>query len=337
MQYIEIEIEQKQAKEGAGRRRKQPKGRAFSAALLAFVLGDALWNNTVDHGQEMRPLYALVAGTGEAMRAFVANVRAGRRAVQKVEPAYGAPVLQRWNWLRSVVYDFVPQRTPHGDLYQIAARRLVAEDPAQTDREECRYLLVTPAHWVRRQRASLAGDHNAAAAVAAHARALGLADPSGRGPLPPRATLGEEEVLDLAPVAARFMAYLDKRTRRPLPPRLDWEVHLLLAALRDGLASLAQRPDGHGRRRQEPTSDPADAWWWARHGWAEGCREWGVQGDFRLRDDGALLLPSIYVRASQERLDALLTREIGRFERLARGERAEAVYGEGTRVEPAAA
>ncbi len=43
------------------------------------------------------------------------------------------------------------------------------------------------------------------------------------------------------------------------------------------------------------------------------------------------------MRASQERLDALLTREIGRFERLARGERAEAVYGDGTWVEPAAA
>jgi hypothetical protein len=75
-------------------RSAQSKGREFTVTLLGYVCADSLWELGAG-GEAMRPVWIAYVGPDQAVRAFTANFRAGRKA-------------------RSGALDFeIPKSSPH--------------------------------------------------------------------------------------------------------------------------------------------------------------------------------------------------------------------------------
>ena len=298
--------------------RPAPKTRRFAAYALAWITGRELWPDPTVTTDHIRPLWLLLtAGEEATLRPFLANLRAGRPAdlTESTAPhRYDTRPPPRMELLKSAGYSALWQRGCGADrasvttLYQPA---LTALDPGLIDPTGVRFLCLPPVWWVAREAAALRTDSAQCHALVQHGRALGICD-SQRAPsdrrLPVPLTLSAADLLDLAPQAAYFAAYLDRRTARPLINDLAFAVQLYLAALLAGVASRSQTRTSlqqhHDHwRAQEP--DPADPWWWARH---------AAYHDFVEVETATVgLLPGIACATDQATLDRLLATEVQRY------------------------
>jgi hypothetical protein len=85
------------------------KGREFSAELLAYVKADTFWSGGQTDTDNNRPIWAMLGGTEQELRSFVANIQMGQRAALPVKDySRSAPI--RFEWLKSGGYRYLWQK-----------------------------------------------------------------------------------------------------------------------------------------------------------------------------------------------------------------------------------
>ncbi len=296
--------------EARSKKRAAPaKSRSFSAIKLAHVCAGMLWEGGEVKSDTIRPVWMLLTGTDTELRPFLANFRMGRQAALATNESHHSrkkPV--RFELLKSAGYSFSSRRiaSPDGTTSEVVTATLdevLALDPGMVDPAGCCFLALPPAWWVVEQRARLRADRVRCEQIVTHARALALHRVDG--PLLPKGVaFTPDELLDLAPIAAYVLAYIDRRTRRPLLMGLDFAVQLYLAGLRDGVLSFSATAESARNSYRTPTSK-TDRWLWARHQWAESFVE---------EDTGSVgLLPGVVGWTTHEQLDRLLAAEVLRY------------------------
>ena len=252
------------------------KGRAFRGYELASVRADRLWSGgETDTGEIERPVWVMFAAGDQEIRPFIANVAAGRKAAL-VEPRGDINRGKGLELLRSAGYRFTFQREAEGVIATACIPELFAIDPGMIDPAGVRFVLLPSAEWAMAQEI----DTNA---IVRHVQRL-----------TPRPPLDDAQVASLAATAFLFAAYLDRRTRAPLPADGRFYVQLLLACLRDGVASWTSPLERH--RRDE--------------------RRWGINPKLQFFERGTTgvgLLPGLAVSTSHETLERLLAAQVSKF------------------------
>jgi hypothetical protein len=285
------------------------KSRQFSAELLAYVTADSLWPGGQADTDNLRPIWAMLGGSEQELRAFVANLQLGHLAAIPKE-GYSRSAPTRFEFLKSGGYRYVwhkvsgltfggqeggnspAQQLALVTIYQPELFRL---DPGMVDPELCRFVMLPPLWWVERELARLREDEISCAHLLAHARALGL---EGWG-------LGfeAEEILSQVPAAAYFAAYLDRRTQKPIPDSLDFYLQLYFHALREGIATLSLHPASANPYRNDSAKE---AWGWARHKTAKNTSQSYLEIDTHLVG----LASGVAVNVTQARLDKFLAEQV---------------------------
>lgn len=200
------------------------RGRSFRATCLAYVRADKFWQE--GRGDALRPIWAMFAGSDAEVRAFAANIRAGRRAVFASERGRSMSSAPPVELLRSAGYEFSWQRELEGSIFTAHVPRFFRIDPGLVDPEGVSFVLLSEAAWLRRQGVDCAGPMG-------HARRLGY-------------EVDEDGFETIAPAAHLFAAMLDRRTRCPILSDPRFFVQLLLACLRHKLATLSRRSEYGG-------------------------------------------------------------------------------------------
>ncbi len=202
------------------------KGRSFGAEKVCHITANAMWEGGRADTQTIRPVLLRLLGTESGLRAFTANVRMGRPMEVPSGKSYGHDAPTRYECLRSAKYTYTTQRTPDGAICTIYQSALLALDPGLMDPELISFVCLTPDWWTVAQFATIRQD---AALCQALVRAGQLIDPDTKA----------DTLLGLAPHAMRVAAYLEKRTRRPMPAGIPFALALLLAAHQAGLLEHA--------------------------------------------------------------------------------------------------
>jgi hypothetical protein len=107
-----------------------------------------------------------------------------------------------------------------------------------------------------------------------------------------------ERIAEMVATAYLFAAYLDRRTRAPIPPDGRFYLQLLFACLDAQMASWSH--DGYS---------------YHDHGFGKGAGFGFVEKGI----DAAGLLPGVAFMASHEAIEALLAKEIALFFKMTRG------------------
>lgn len=189
------------------------KGRSFQATMIASMTAPRLWEQG-QAGNDERPVWAVLAGTDASLRAFVANLRLGKKAEQHTN-SYRRST-DRFEFLRSVKYRQLWSRQTEGTVVTIYHPDLFNMDPGMVDPQGVRFVCAPPTSW--------AADQNIdATPIIQHLRILG-------------SKLTDEEIVPLLPLAYLWAVYLDRRTRFPIIADGRFYVQLFLAALDVGLA-----------------------------------------------------------------------------------------------------
>lgn len=286
---------------------KTGKTRSFSAVYLASLRADPLWDGgRTDTGKVVRPVFLAVAGSEAALRPFLANLRLGRKAVDtqgdrsryNQETAYVA-------LLKSAVYTTALQRHEAGTVAQIFLQELFLVDPGMIDPGIVSFLVTTPGWWHAAEAAALAADREMCGRLLDHARRAGLHGvPAGVDGGPGFGhrykgdPLTDDELLDLAPEAARFAQFLDRRTRRPIPNDPAFYLQAYVRAFGLGLASRAHNGN-YGARR------------WCEQEWARGTQEFNMTR-FGFR-------PSAVFHATPAAVDFFLAGEVRLYHEVSNG------------------
>lgn len=177
------------------------KGRSFQATLVASMTAHRLWEQG-QAGNDERPIWALFAGTDAGLRAFVANLRMGKKAGRATK---------KFEFLRSIKYRQLWSRQPEGTMVTLYHPDLFNMDPGMVDPTGVSFVCAPPTSWV-------SGQNIDAAPIIQHLRALGSMMP-------------EDEIVQVLPLAYLFAVYLDRRTRFPILSDGRFYVQLFLAAL----------------------------------------------------------------------------------------------------------
>jgi hypothetical protein len=193
------------------------KGRSFAAVCVGTIEADSLWDGGQTATENMRPVWALFAGSDAELRPFMANLRTGRKAQFIKGTGYYGKKQERLETLRSAGYQIAWQREAEGSLATMYLPEIFQIDPGMVDTREVRFIVLPSVDWAPAQIID-------PGPIVQHARKLG-------GPL------GSEEIAALVPLAFLFCAYLDRRTRRPIYSDGRFHMQLLLACLTQGLAS----------------------------------------------------------------------------------------------------
>ncbi len=298
MKTLTISLDTEQA---ARRRRYQSKGRCFRALKLAHVTCDALWEGS-GNGDTIRPVYIQLAGLETELRPVVANLRGGRKAEIEGEGSRSNP--PKLELMKSAGYSWSWQRglDEQGACAVTAwIDGLCTMDPGMVDPAGCSFLCLTPRWWAERETARTQQDEPLAGAILAHWDKLQMIAEVSKRVFPPTFNFKPaEEVLALVPQAARFAAYLDRRTRRPLVTRPEFFLQLYLAALSRGVASL---------------SSPADRYSYSRN---EGPLAWAQHVPTFVEVDTAEvgLLPGVACDVKHAELETFLAEQVALFFKL---------------------
>mgnify|MGYP001564961436 FL=1 len=189
------------------------KGRSFQATLLAYALADSLWVGGCTGGDVTRPAWMLFGGSDSALRAFVANLQTGRKAVNPFGRKWDNN--EKFEVLKSAGFQYAWQRTPIGSVVTVFLPDLFRIDPGMVDPKGIQFCLLPAKDWLQ----------PADPTAEAHIRKLGV---------PKVAEKMLSHALALAPI---FIAYLDRRTRCPLIPDVRFYAQVLVASLTVGHAS----------------------------------------------------------------------------------------------------
>jgi len=196
---------------------QEGKGRSFTATCLATIEAGALWQGGDNKSDLLRPAWAMFAGSENELRPFMANLTLGRRAL-----IHGKQYSRRSSdgaleFLKSAGFSVSWQREAEGAIATIFLPDLFSLDPGMVDPSGIRFVLAPPSSWLQAQVV------NAGPAVK-HAARLGY-------------PIKEEDLAPLVPFAMLFCAYVDRRTRCPIPSGDRFPLQLMLACLSNGLAS----------------------------------------------------------------------------------------------------
>lgn len=240
------------------------KSRIFRVVKLAHVSCNALWAGGEADTDDVRPVWLMLTGTPTELRPFLANLRMGKRAdlgVLGESKGYSRSKPTRFGLLKSAGYQFTTQQLSTGEAVVTAYLPDVLRlDPGMIDPERVSFLALPPQWWVVRQRSQLRGDQVLCAQILRHLSHLTLP-----------VALSPDERLDLVPEAMYVAAYLEQRTRRPMPSAPAFALQLLLAGLQAGIFSYSQTEAStraHSSYYGNSAVDTADRWWFARHKWA---------------------------------------------------------------------
>jgi hypothetical protein len=236
----------------------EKKGRSFQAALLGFVRADHLLPfGPAD--RRIRPLMLSVAATESEMRAFLANLRCGRTA------ATGDQYSDlKFELLKSGGYEYFTLRTARGVAVTAFLPSLFRHDPGMVDPAGATFVCLPPIAAVAPE-SPRAVEHVLARAPKLDAAALA----------------------ELSRIAPLFCSFLDRRTRCPLVPDERFQLQLLVAALRQQVATLGRDLKSFDHRRRF------------------GYEESGL--------DVLRLAPGVAFSASHEDIEALLAEQVALY------------------------
>lgn len=266
---------------------EKAKGRSFAATLFAWVEADRLWEGGSSDTEVRRPVYA-VLGCDDGAASFVkANIRLGRRLdVPDGETGSrydGVKTAERWEFLKSGAYRVDEQRIPGvGSMLEVRMPSLLLiEGDGMVDPKEASFVMLPTRAWCEAQ-------HADNAAALRHLRAVGCKVPD--------ATL-HERFPYLAATGALFCAYLDRRTRCPIPADPRLYVQIMVGAIQAGLAGCSVPVDRHAR--ETPF----------------GCTRGLKYSEHGL--DRVGLLPGVAFKALHEKLEPFLAAEVAKYLRVA--------------------
>lgn len=267
---------------------KEGKGRTFMANLIAYVTADTLWEQSAGDGS--RPVWLSYAASEGEVRPFTANLRMGKKA------EIGAKETVSWRrkkepyleLLKSVGYEFTTQRFVEGTVMTAFLPELFRLDPGMVDPQGAKFIVLPPQEWLDNQNVDVD-------TIVSHCRSLGYIDtgllPNGKkrpdyeDPTWPSEAL----VRQLAPMAPLFVSYLDRRTRAPLIQDARFHTQLLIAALKNGVASLSVEDSYRSARG------------FGRH--AKFCF-------MEKHTKSAGLAPGVAFSATHDKIEALLAEEV---------------------------
>jgi len=202
---------------------KEGKGRSFGAVLLASVEADLLWAGGQSVSENIRPVWAMFAGSDQSLRAFMANLTTGHKA-KCVASSYRSRNADQIELLRSAGYQVAWQREAEGSIATVFLPELFQLDPGMVDPEGVRFVLLPTQEWYEAQ--TVADTHS----MVRHVRRVGY-------------DLPVAQVATWVPLSFLFAAYLDRRTRCPLIADGRFYLQLMVACLQQGLASFSTVPD----------------------------------------------------------------------------------------------
>lgn len=196
-----LSIETKPAREGQ-------KSRTFSVELLAWIVANDLWElGATSKDNTSRPVFMAFAGTHSAARAFEANLRCGRTAVE-------ASSGRRFEIPRSAGFRFDSVNRGEGTLKLIYLPHVFSMQPPTTEDDTLSFLCMPPSAWVDEQAATIES------AMGTEARE--------------------------AAMAAYFVAYLDARTALPIANDLRFHLELYRAAREEAWCEVSDRETSPG-------------------------------------------------------------------------------------------
>lgn len=278
------------------------KTRSFSAVYLASIRCDAIWEGgQTDTGLVVRPVYLAVAGSDAALKPFLANLRMGRKAVVH------DPKARSWDksnsyiaLLKSIQYGYAVQRHGDSSLVQVYLPEVWQVDPGMTDPEELRFMAATPVWWHSAQMETVG--YAASSKILEHARHAGLhALPTftaGHHHQYASDPFTDDDLLDLVPEAARFIQYLDRRTRRPIINTPAFYLQAYLFAFRSRLAS-------------RPVNDRYRRIWWQQ--------DWAVDSFQTFGIDRLGLRPPVAFKATADQVDEFLAGQVRLYKEVTDG------------------
>lgn len=267
------------------------KGRTFRATLLASVTADALWAAGATDTDWQRPVFAVFAGSEGELRPFAANLLLGRRVLTDKQ-TYRRKGLE---FLKSARYRQAWQREAEGSIVTVFLPELFLLDPGMVDPVEAKFVLLPSARWAEEQKLKTAE-------IVRYARGFPLIKRLNT-PLVNRWEIprdgfvepfSAERLASMVPTAYLFAAYLDRRTRAPIPADGRFYLQLMLACLEAGLASWASSFSSYSYSNDRKFGV------WGKDFEEDGCADAG-------------LLPGVAFKATHEALEALLAEEIATF------------------------
>ena len=266
--------------------KEEGKGRSFAATLVATITAYGVFPEGND-GKTIRPVWALFAATEAELRAFMANLKGGRKAQEGGYSRKGDDA--RLEFVRSIGFQTYWQREEEGATCTIYLPEVFQLDPGLIDPNGIRFVLLVPSDWARAQQVDRA-------APVKHTQALY-----------PKV---EAALLEsLVPTAYLFAAYLDRRTSCPLVQDGRFYLQLLVAALDKGFAALP----GRNIRYNSSCRDE-----WGHHSSHEFDIEIG-EGHDRLGLESIGLQHAISVKATHPAFEEFLAEQVTAFYRHARG------------------
>jgi len=204
------------------------KGRTFRAVLLATVVADPLWSGGNTDTPNLRPVWAMFGGSDNELRAFMANLTSGKKALFSNNHHYRRKE-DCLEILKSAKYQVTWQREPEGSLTTIFLPDLFQIDPGMVDPKGIQFILLPTQEWYTSQNIET--------------------QPLIKHIAQCRFKLTPQQVIEWAPLAYLFAAYLDRRTRCPLVADGKFYMQLMLSCLNNGLASFST--DSHAYYREE--------------------------------------------------------------------------------------
>lgn len=197
-------------------RKDESKGRSFMATPLAVVLANGLFPEATG-GNTLRPVWAMFAGSDSNLRAFVANLRIGRKAEPVNHGRKGDE--ERFEFMKSVGYYVSWQKEIEGSIATLYHPEIFRLDPGMVDPTGIQFVMLAPDSWAQAQQIDTK-------AAVEHMKTFELKGPD------------EAWFAAWAPIAYLFAAYVDRRTRCPLITDGRFYLQLLSMALDQGLASF---------------------------------------------------------------------------------------------------
>lgn len=196
------------------------KGRTFRAVMLASVEADLLWRGGASGSDNIRPVWAMFAGSDQELRAFVANLTSGRAVLcEKRYGYYRHGKEDRMEFLKSAGYQTFWQREEEGAIATVYLPDLFKMDPGMVDPSGIGFILLPTQEWHTQQGLPTTP-------LARHLKRCGY-------------QLGPEWAAEWGTTAHLFAAYLERRTRCPLVADGRFYIQLMVACLKHGLASFA--------------------------------------------------------------------------------------------------
>lgn len=238
------------------------KGRVFSGAVLAHVCADALWEGGRTETDGTRPVWVVLGGEETTLRPFVANFRDGAVAVEDGRGWGRRRSSNKWALLKSYPFKQIHQRTGVGTLTTLYLAPLFELDPGHIP-SVIGFVAAMGGAWAKVQTLPAMPEFNqwyAQSGFSGEKRPLSFTSPLGVLPMIPR-----DVVRGWSVEASLFRAYLERRTTLPLPADPLFTLHLYVAMLAIGAASLPETSESSNTYRRPDVSAEGDVMLWARH------------------------------------------------------------------------